>query len=129
MNRVAFAAAGIFLAGLLGACSDKPATPTPPPVPVAASSPGVVELPSHSDENWVNGVAKGWGAAFFVLNRPGIQELLAVGTRVTFSDGTQRLIQSTKVNGDTLIVNLDGVPLDGKVVGYPNSVRVSKSTR
>jgi endoglucanase len=79
---------------------------------------------NHTDQNWVNGVAKSWGAAFFVPNPSDAKKVIAVGKRVTFSNGTTRTITSIKENSGALIVNLDGAPLDGNVVGYPNKIAV-----
>ena len=119
------------LLALVTSCSDRPGAQTAAN-PSAASSAAVprasgeFELPKHTDDNWVNGVANNWGAAYFIMLAPGVQEAMAVGNEVRFSDGVKRTIQSTKVNGGTLIVNLDGPPLDGKVVGHPNTVHVAK---
>ncbi|MFN9030639.1 MAG: hypothetical protein ACK54C_15255 [Betaproteobacteria bacterium] len=119
---------------LIASCSDRSGTqPAANPSAAAGAAvakvPGDFELPNHSDENWVNGVANNWGAAYFVMLAPGVQEAMAVGNEVSFADGSKRTIQSAKVNGGTLIVNLDGPPLDGKVVGHPNKVRVAKPSK
>jgi hypothetical protein len=73
----------------------------------------------HTDENWVNGVARSWATAFFVANSIHARSELTVGKTITFSDGTTRTIVSTKEDGESLIIFLEGVPLDGTVVGYP----------
>ena len=76
-------------------------------------------LPNHTDENWVNGIAKKWATAFFVKDSIQAKSDFAVGKKVTFSDGTVRIIVRQKENDGSLIVFLDGTPLDGNVVGYP----------
>ena len=88
-------------------------------------APSVSIAPKNSsDSNWVNGVAKSWDAAFFVDNSPEVQKAVSVGNKVTFADGTIRTIVNTKENSGCLIIFLDGLPLDGAVVGYPNKVTV-----
>jgi len=83
---------------------------------------------NHTDENWVKGIARTWATAFFI---PGpIKEQtkndFAVGRKATFADGTVRTIVKQEMrNGDNLIVFLDGVPLDGNVVGYPKEIKVT----
>lgn len=115
----------------IGGCSDRTASPSTPTAVVpsvadAMSTSITFDLPAHSDDNWVNGIAKTWGTAYFVMLKPGVQESMTSGTQVTFADGSTRVIQSTRVNGDTLIVNLDGPPLDGKMVGHPHKIRFGK---
>ncbi|MGA2318308.1 MAG: radical SAM protein [Thermodesulfobacteriota bacterium] len=79
----------------------------------------VYSTSKHTDENWVNGVARSWATAFFVANSIHARSGLTVGKTITFSDGTTRTIVSTKEDGESLIIFLEGVPLDGTVVGYP----------
>jgi len=79
----------------------------------------------HTDENWVNGVARSWAAAFFVVNSSHARSKLTVGKRITFAGGTARTIVSTKEDGGSLIIFLDGAPLDGTVVGYPQKFTVN----
>jgi len=78
----------------------------------------------HTDENWVNGVARAWAAAFFVANSSRTQNKFTVGSRITFVDQATRTIVNTKDDGDSLIVFLDGAPLDGRVVGHPHKFTV-----
>ncbi|MFO0433212.1 MAG: hypothetical protein ACK50G_01855 [bacterium] len=116
---------------LLVGCSDRPATQPSAKGGASVSVEAIklqsdFALPAHTDENWVNGVAKGWGAAYFVMLAPGTEAAMATGNEVTFADGTKRRIESTRVNGETLIVNLDGTPLDGRSVGHPNKIRVDR---
>jgi hypothetical protein len=131
-RSIAYTATTAMFMALLVACSEKPtpapAAVTPPPIPAATPAQGF-DLPAHSDENWVNGIAKGWGAAYFVMLAPGVQEAMAPGSEVTFADGSKRIIQSTRINGDSLIVNVDGAPLDGTRVGHPNKLKVTKASK
>ncbi len=78
-----------------------------------------------NDNNWVNGVAKSWGAAFLVLNSSETKEQLSVGKTIMFCDGTKREISKVEENGNIIVVFLEGVPLDGKMVGYPNQFSIS----
>jgi hypothetical protein len=73
---------------------------------------------------WVNGVAKSWAAAFFVFNTFHARNELTVGKKITFADGTTRTIVRTKENEGDLIVFLDGAPLVGTIVGYPQKFTV-----
>jgi hypothetical protein len=50
----------------------------------------------------------------------------AVGRKVTFSDGTVRTIVKLQETAGSLIVYVDGVPLDGTQVGYPKKIMVSE---
>ena len=78
----------------------------------------------HTDENWVNGVARAWGTALFVTNSSHAQKELTLGKHITFADNSVRTIVNTKENDGSLIVFLDGAPLDGTVVGYPQQFLV-----
>jgi anaerobic magnesium-protoporphyrin IX monomethyl ester cyclase len=82
----------------------------------------------HTDENWVNGIARSWAAAFFVVNTNRARRELAVGGKITFIDGTVREIINTKETADSLIIFLDGEPLDGTIVGYPHKFTVQSSS-
>ncbi len=74
----------------------------------------------HTDNNWVNGVAKDWGTAFFIKNNSDVKSSLAVGRQIKFVDGSIRSVTDLKEEGAVIIVYLDGAPLDGSEVGYPN---------
>lgn len=77
-----------------------------------------------SDENWLNGVARSWAAAFFVDNYGDAQDALLPGRRLKFADGSVRTIVETRLNESSLIVFVDGDPLDGTEVGYPNNIDI-----
>lgn len=82
------------------------------------------KLSDTTNSEWVKGVAKGWGTAFFVKNTDQAKKDLVVGKRLILPDGSVRTVTSTQINGDNLIVYLDGERLNGDVVGYPNSVKL-----
>lgn len=84
---------------------------------------GGYRLFNVSNSEWLKGVAKEWGAAFFVKNTNRARNDFAVGNRVRFVDGSVRKITSYRINNDDLIVYLDGGRLNGNLVGYPNSVQ------
>jgi hypothetical protein len=65
------------------------------------------------------------GAAFFVKTCPQTKSDLKVGRQVVFADDTVRTIVRINENDDSLIVILDGTPLDGNVVGYPKEIRIT----
>jgi hypothetical protein len=70
-------------------------------------------------------VAKSWAAAFFIGDSDSAKRALTVGRRVIFKYGIYRKIIRTMVNDKSLIVYLDGNPLDGNVMGYPEEFSVS----
>jgi endoglucanase len=122
MNRLPLVAASILMLGLFGCSNEQPLAPADSAIVLPAE----IELIDFSDENWTQGVARGWGAAFFLILRPGLSGAMAVGNQVEFSNGEIRAIKSQRVNGDTLIVELEGPPLNGALVGYPNKIKISK---
>jgi len=79
---------------------------------------------NHTDENWVNGVARSWATAFFVENTIQAKTKFSVGKRIVFANGDTRQIVSTKEDGNAIAVFLDGTPLDGTVVGYPHKFTI-----
>jgi len=82
------------------------------------------KLSDTTNSEWVKGVAKGWGTAFFIKNTDQAKKDFAVGKKLILSDGSVRTVTSNQINGDNLIVYLDGERLNGDVVGYPNSVKL-----
>lgn len=76
-----------------------------------------------TNKEWVNGVARGWAAAFFVSNTLEAAEDFAVKKKVLLSDGSIRTVTSSQEGGGNLIVFLDGSPLDGRLVGYPKPIK------
>ena len=87
-------------------------------------------LVNHSDKNWIKGVARSWAAAFFIPNSELTKSEIAVGKNITFVDGTSRRIIRVEEDEskESLIVFLDGPPLDGNIVGYPHKFSVHYTT-
>ena len=84
-----------------------------------------LDRPSRgTDQNWVNGIARNWGAAFFVADSPSARALFQPGFQVEFADGALRRITGTRSENGSLIVDLDGDALDGRKVGYPHRFRL-----
>ncbi len=85
-----------------------------------------VFIPSnHTDENWLNGVAKSWASAFFIDDTsPYVQNVFQNGKLITFSNGVTRTIEEVKVDGNSLIIFLDGNPINGSEVGFPNEFKL-----
>lgn len=81
------------------------------------------KLSDTTNNEWVKGVAKGWGTAFFVKNTDQAKTEFAIGKKVILSDGIFCTVTGNQMNGDNLIVHLDGEKLNGDLVGYPNSVK------
>lgn len=87
-------------------------------------------LVNHSDKNWIKGVARSWAAAFLIANSELAKSEIAVGKNITFVDGTSRRIIRVKEDEskECLIVFLEGTPLDGNIVGYPQRFSVHYTT-
>ena len=81
-------------------------------------------LPTSTDGNWINGIATSWETAFFVPHSAEAAEDFQPGYRVVFADGDQRRITGTRQNAQSLIVTLDGPPLDGRRMGEPAVITV-----
>lgn len=71
--------------------------------------------------DWLKGVARN-AAGFSIPNTAANQAKFTKGKTVTFSNGEKRTISQIYVNGQYYNVYLNGSPLNGDVVGYPNSV-------
>lgn len=87
--------------------------------------------PSLTDTHWVKGIARAWAAAFFIpapINAKTRRDF-AVGRKVTFSNGTIRTIVKLEDNASNLIVHVDGMPLDGNVVGYPQEMKIADNAK
>ena len=93
-----------------------------PPQPKFNSDSNPINL---TDQNWTNGVAKSW-AGFFVNNTLVNRNNLTPGEKIQFADGQIRTITRQEENGAYLNIVLDGLPLDGNVVGFPHKFRVKK---
>lgn len=76
-----------------------------------------------TDVNWSRGIAKGW-AGFFVLNIPENRLRLIPGSQIRFADGGVRKIINQIESGIYLNITLEGSPLVGEKVGYPNKFEV-----
>jgi len=95
----------------------------------AGCNSGACVLTNYTDDNWVKGIAKNWATAFFVQDSLKAKSDFAIGRKVTFADGTTRSIIQLKENAGSLIVYLDGAPLDGNTIGYPKEIKVSDITK
>jgi hypothetical protein len=89
-------------------------------------SSNVYAISRHSDENWLNGVARNWGPAILFSHVPYILEELTVGKIVQFSDLQTRKIIRVEDNfeNDCIVIHLDGTHLDGDQVGWPKLITV-----
>jgi endoglucanase len=86
-------------------------------------------LINMTDSNWVKGIATTHflGTGFIINYSTQATSDFAIGNKVTFSDGTVRTIVKQLKYGNALIVFLDGTRLDGNLVGYPNTIKVTAS--
>ena len=97
----------------------------PPPQAIDSGNRTIADTSvNHTDENWLNGVARSWATAFLTENSIYARDLYRVGRQITFSDGGSRTILDAKNEGIVLLVSLDGSPLDGAVVGFPEEFTV-----
>jgi hypothetical protein len=76
-----------------------------------------------TDQNWINGVAIKW-AGFFVRNTVPNRYKLTRGKKIQFADGQIRTITRQEDGGAYLNIFLDGLPLDGNIVGFPHKIEV-----
>lgn len=86
--------------------------------------PDCYQTSHYTDQNWVNGVATSWATALFLPSTVYAKSRIVEGRQITFADGATRTIVSAKEDNGSLIVHLDGAPLDGTVVGYPQEFAV-----
>jgi hypothetical protein len=85
----------------------------------------VVDTPFDlTDANWINGVGRNW-AGFFVQNTKEARDLYKIGMAVQFADAQVRRIVDVKPYGTFLNIFVEGAPLDGRKVGYPNKVEIT----
>jgi hypothetical protein len=82
---------------------------------------------SHTDDNWLNGVARSWDTALLIANSINARKDFMIGNRLTFADGDARTIIDVKEEGGSLIVFLEGAPMDGNLIGYPNKFSIYHS--
>jgi radical SAM superfamily enzyme YgiQ (UPF0313 family) len=86
----------------------------------------VYAISRHSDENWLNGIARNWGPAILFTHVPYILEELTVGKFVQFSNlQISKIIEvKNEIEKDCIVIHLDGPLLDGDQVGWPNLLKV-----
>jgi hypothetical protein len=76
-----------------------------------------------TDPTWLKGIARGW-SGFFVKVPPYDKGKYKPGNILRFADGQLRVVLRTSKTGTYLNVFLDGGPLDGNVVGYPEAIEL-----
>jgi endoglucanase len=82
--------------------------------------------PSNAtDQNWDKGIAKTWAAAFIVDGSVQAKRDFMVDKKVILADGSVRRIIEVKHTNGSLIVFVNGSPLDGNKVGYANKLKVT----
>lgn len=79
---------------------------------------------NHTDLDYLNGVGRNL-PVFFVSNTSENEVAFKVGSKVRFSNGEVRLIVNRSLE-HRLFLLLDGAPLDGKKVGFPNKIEIIK---
>jgi hypothetical protein len=86
----------------------------------------VYAISRHSDENWLNGVARNWGPAILFTYVPYILEELTIGKFVQFSNlQISKIIEvKNEIEKDCIVIHFDGPLLDGDQVGWPNLLKV-----
>jgi endoglucanase len=78
-----------------------------------------------TDQNWDKGIAKTWAAAFIVEGSVEAKRDFMVDKKVIFADGSVRRIIEVKDTSGSLIVFVNGSPLDGNKVGYANKLKIT----
>ena len=78
-----------------------------------------------TNDEWLNGVARGWDSVILFDYKPITLDELKVGTTIQLVNGEKRKIVEVK-NPDkySILAFVDGDPLDGSVVGWPNLITV-----
>lgn len=86
---------------------------------------GIEAVPAFnlSDANWINGISRN-GTAFFVEDSPKAMEMYKPGAMLKFADGQFRNVVSISRSPPYLNVFMNGSPLDGNLVGYPNPIEI-----
>lgn len=93
-------------------------------VRVDRANPNMVVPEPHSDQNWVEGVARGWAAAFFLKRTPEHLKAAQGASSVLLGNGEVRMIQRVDITEATLIIQLEGAPLNGELVGFPHKMEL-----
>lgn len=75
-----------------------------------------------SDSNWNHGVARNWSG--LVLAASADFGLLQSGKAIRFANGEVRHINRVEAVEKYINVFMDGMPLDGNLIGYPNKFKV-----
>ncbi|MFZ2405144.1 MAG: acyltransferase, partial [Methylobacter sp.] len=79
-----------------------------------------------TDRNWVNGIGKTI-SGFFCDDTPQNLEQLRIGSTIRFVNGERRQIVRVEQADKLLTVYVNGEPLDGKQVGFPNKIVIVTS--
>jgi endoglucanase len=91
-----------------------------------SQKPDVSYTPTNAtDQNWEKGIAKTWATAFMVEGSAEAKRDFMVDKKVIFADGSARRIIEVKDTNGSLIVFVNGSPLDGNKVGYANKLKVT----
>ncbi len=89
----------------------------------AATAPAsaTAQINDFTSDDWLHGI---WhnSAGFSIPANAANQAAFVKDAQVTFADGQQRSVTMVFVVGPSMSVYVDGVPLDGNSVGYPNAV-------
>jgi hypothetical protein len=75
-----------------------------------------------SDLNWSHGVARNWSG--LVLAASADAKVLQSGKSIRFANGEVRSINRVESAGKFMNVFLEGMPLNGNLIGYPNKLEV-----
>jgi len=78
-----------------------------------------------TDQNWDKGIAKTWAAAFIVEGSIEAKRDFMVDKKVIFADGSVRRIIEVKDANGSIIVFVNGSPLDANKVGYASKLKVT----
>lgn len=74
-----------------------------------------------TDINWINGVGREF-SGFFLENNQWNVDRYHVGDSIKFIDGQTREITRIELYPAYMEIYLNGTPLDGNIVGYPNKI-------
>lgn len=77
-----------------------------------------------TDANWDHGIARTVPGFFVTTTKENLKQF-QVGRRVRFSDGEARTIMRADQSGKYLNIYVDGTPLRGDLVGFPNLIKTN----
>jgi hypothetical protein len=80
---------------------------------------------NFTDSNWIKGIGR-ISSIILINNTPENIDRYSVGKVIKFSNGEARKIVQVEPSEQFLNIHVDGDPLDGLQVGFPNKIEIVK---